>query len=112
MGIGAAVESEPMRRAEGQCLRERLLECPPPAWRGAEKWEDPRDAEKCGEEKCDDETRGLEKWEDPRGAEKCGEEKCEDEMRGAAKCDTGAGVRTDGAALRKLEAIPWGIALG
>ena len=98
-----------MRRAEGQCLRERLLECPPPEWRGAEKWEDPRGAEKCGEEKCEDETRGLEKC---CGDEEVRNEKRRDDVRGAAKCDTGAGVRTDGAALRKLEAIPWGIALG
>jgi hypothetical protein len=32
-------------------------------------------------------------------------------MRGSEKCEAGAGVRANGAALRKLEAICWGIGL-
>jgi hypothetical protein len=43
--------------------------------------------------------------------EKCCDEKFWDGIRGAAKCDTGAGVRSNGAALRKLDVIRWGIAL-
>ena len=59
-------------------------------------WEDPRGAEKCEEGAREDETRGI---------EKC----CWDGIRGAAKCDAGSGVRLNGVALRKLEAVCWGI---
>lgn len=96
-----------MRCAEGQCLREPLLECPPPEWCDADEWEDPRGARECDEEKCEDETRGVEKC--------CGDEyareKCCGDFCAAAKRDTVAGVRADGAALRKLEFIRGGIAL-
>lgn len=80
--------------------------CPPPEWRGAETREDPRGAEKCGEDMRGEEARGAEKR---CGAEEAGDAKCWDDPRGSGKYDMGAELRAYGAASRKFESIRWGV---